>query len=280
MREKCLQTSPRILREIKDKLAQLAEYEMAGSTIFMKHIDYIEIEADIHSAKIEETEKRFVLRKQRKKNKSPKDYETNLKQVSGWAGSLLLQKGFNVIDEDFIKEMAFNIDPKYFIDNKEFTFDPETNSYLAKYRATLDGVRVGNSAYSPPYPDKIPTEMGRFMPKLKWLLEHKTIEHIIEGALFAHLHLVRIHPFGDCNGRTSRALQNCILVCQGLPPPIIYTGERGDYYHHLEKAMLAWRARTGVNENSAEEECDFYNYMAGKISATLDSILDNIKYSK
>lgn len=280
MREKCLQTSQRIVSEIKDKLAQLAEYEIAGSSIAMKHMKYIEIEADVHSAKIEEDEERFAMRKRRKRNRQRGDYEKNLEQATRWAGSVLFQGNLASINQDFIRRLAFNIDPQYFVDNKEFTFDTEANAYLANYRSTLDAVRVGNSAYTPPYPEKLPTEMERFMQKLKWLLEHKTIEHVIEGALFGHLHLVRIHPFGDGNGRTSRALQNCILRYKGLPPPIIYAGERGDYYHHLEKAMVAWRTRTGVKENSAEEERGFYNYMAGKMSATLDSILDNIRYNK
>lgn len=281
MLERYLQTSQRILGEIKEKIAELAEYEVSQSSVAQKHLKYMEIEADTHSEKMEKEEERYrIKRKGRGSKGRKKDTSKNIEKANRWANTILFRDGLEAINEGFIRATAFNVEPRYFIENEEFTFDPESGLYLANFRKTGDSVRAGNSGYTPPYGEKIPLEIQRFMQKLSWLLSNDKIEHAIEGAFFSHLHLVRIHPFGDGNGRTSRTLQNAILKRKGLPPPIIYSGERQDYYHHLEKAMLAWRSRTGIQENSSEEERNFYNYMAGKLSATLDSILDSIKYSR
>ena len=41
---------------------------------------------------------------------------------------------------------------------------------------------------------------------------------VAETVAWAHAEWVRIHPFADGNGRTSRVLANAILVRYGLPP--------------------------------------------------------------
>lgn len=45
-----------------------------------------------------------------------------------------------------------------------------------------------------------------------------------------HIGFIRIHPFEDGNGRTSRLLLNYNLLCQGLAPVIITT-DFLEYYH-------------------------------------------------
>jgi len=281
MLEKCLHTSPEIIREIKEKLAELAEYEVSPSCIAQKVLEYTEIEAAVHSEKIEkEEEMRHIKRKGNGLWGRKKEISKHIEEAIRFANTVLFNNGFEAINGYFIRAIAFNVCPKYFIDNKEFTLDKNSGLYLANFRELLDTVRVSSSRFTQPYGEKVPIKMQKFIEKLSWLLSQDKLEHIIEGAFFAHLHLVRIHPFGDCNGRTARILQNAILKSKGLPPPIIYSGERQDYYGHIEEAMLDWRNRTGLGEDSSNGEHSFYNYLAGKLSATLDSILDSIKYSK
>ena len=61
-------------------------------------------------------------------------------------------------------------------------------------------------------------------------------------AVFAHVYLVWIHPFGNGNGRTSRLLELAILLEAGLPQPIChllsnhYNQTRTNYYRELERA--------------------------------------------
>ena len=72
-------------------------------------------------------------------------------------------------------------------------------------------------------------------------------------------------------------MQNVILQSFGLPPPVIYAGERHDYYSHLQKAINGWRDRTsdenGKIGDSPNEDL-FYNYIAGKVSTSLDRLLN------
>jgi len=51
-------------------------------------------------------------------------------------------------------------------------------------------------------------------------------------AVWVHAELVRIHPFEDGNGRTSRALMNCILVRLGLRP-VALEAPRQEYHEAL-----------------------------------------------
>lgn len=61
-------------------------------------------------------------------------------------------------------------------------------------------------------------------------------------AIFAHLYLAWIHPFGDGNGRTSRLLEYFILLAAGVSTPIAhllsnhYNQTRVEYYRQLDYA--------------------------------------------
>jgi len=61
-------------------------------------------------------------------------------------------------------------------------------------------------------------------------------------AIFAHLYLAWIHPFGDGNGRTSRLLEYFILLSAGVSTPIAhllsnhYNQTRLEYYRQLDYA--------------------------------------------
>jgi Fic family protein len=73
--------------------------------------------------------------------------------------------------------------------------------------------------------------------------ERKEVYALIK-AIFAHLYLVWIHPFGDGNGRTARLMELYILLCAGLPQPVghllsnHYNKTRSEYYRRLNEARL------------------------------------------
>lgn len=68
------------------------------------------------------------------------------------------------------------------------------------------------------------------------------IAYAILKAIFAHLYLAWIHPFGDGNGRTARLLEFYILAGAGLPQPAChllsnhYNQTRSEYYRQLDRA--------------------------------------------
>ena len=60
--------------------------------------------------------------------------------------------------------------------------------------------------------------------------------HPIVRAALLHGELVKIHPFIDGNGRTSRLIMNMELMRSGYVPVIIKKDDRLKYYEALDKA--------------------------------------------
>ncbi len=60
--------------------------------------------------------------------------------------------------------------------------------------------------------------------------------HPVIRATLLHGEFVKIHPFIDGNGRTSRLLLNFELMKNGYPPIIIKNEERARYYDVLDIA--------------------------------------------
>lgn len=60
--------------------------------------------------------------------------------------------------------------------------------------------------------------------------------HSIVRAALLHGELVKIHPFIDGNGRTSRLIMNMELMRSGYVPVIIKKDDRLKYYEALDKA--------------------------------------------
>ena len=256
----------RIINEIYDKIQVINKdknsycfFTMARDKLVR---DSLEKEATIHSFKMEHPE---VPKKSRFNCHShSREFKKGLKSLE-----IAFKKGcdnfdFNNLDLVYIQELAGDIDPK---------FHPGNFAKIRDY-----GVRVTGATWTPPYAAKLPREMEDYINSLKLLSEGTELRDKIETAIFAHLHLVRIHPFGDTNGRTARTLQNIILKKNDLVLPVIYAGARDDYYSHLDGAINDWRARTGSASNEkykSKDEKDFYNYMAGKISESYDRILSS-----
>lgn len=74
-----------------------------------------------------------------------------------------------------------------------------------------------------------------------WIAEAQRIRDVDHGAIpeaLAELHawFERIHPFLDGNGRAGRLVLNLLLVRLGLPPVIIYKGDRSRYLAALRRA--------------------------------------------
>mgnify|MGYP001616989766 CR=1 FL=1 len=259
-----------IFREIKRKSEKLEEhrknlFKLGNRGVFdfiiSKHIaKVIEKDATMHSYKIEypgQTDTSFY--NAHPSRRSVRKSVEGLFESFNWGKQNFDPQNIN---EDYIRNLAGRIDVVFH------------GSDTAKYRDI--GVRVTGATWMPPYPEKIPREMERFIQYLKYLLTENDLRSNLEAAIFTHLHLVRIHPFADTNGRTARTLQNVILNNSGLPLPIVYAGERHDYYEHLNRAIEGWRYRTSSDREESIDnpnENSFYNYTAGKVSASLDRIL-------
>lgn len=104
------------------------------------------------------------------------------------------------------------------------------NENAGRYRR--ENVTIKDATHISPDYLKVPELMEKLILNYKnWNDFHP----IIQAALL-HGELVKIHPFIDGNGRTSRLLMNLDLMNHGYNPVIIKKEDRLEYYEALDKA--------------------------------------------
>ena len=105
------------------------------------------------------------------------------------------------------------------------------NTNAGKYRN--ENVVVSGAKHIPPRH----YEIGYMMQKLiaEYQNQWKAFHPVIRATLI-HGEFVKIHPFIDGNGRTSRLLLNFELMKNGYPPIIIRNEQRARYYDVLDLA--------------------------------------------
>ena len=93
-------------------------------------------------------------------------------------------------------------------------------------------VRISGAGFTPPAGNEMYMQIKNFYEDLK--LKEKEL-NAIELAAWTHAEFVRIHPFVDGNGRTSRLIMNYQLLLNGYLPVSIAKENRLDYYNALEQ---------------------------------------------
>ena len=104
------------------------------------------------------------------------------------------------------------------------------NENAGKYRR--ENVTIKGANHIPPDFVKVPELMEKLILNYKTWNEY----HPIIQATLLHGELVKIHPFVDGNGRTSRLIMNLDLMKHGFNPVIIKKENRLQYYEVLDKA--------------------------------------------
>lgn len=92
-------------------------------------------------------------------------------------------------------------------------------------------VRISGAKHTPPSGQEMYMQIKGFYEDLK----EKAENNPLELAAWTHAEFVRIHPFVDGNGRTSRLLMNYQLMAKGFLPISIAKEERLNYYLALEE---------------------------------------------
>lgn len=106
------------------------------------------------------------------------------------------------------------------------------NENAGRYRK--ENVTIKGATHIPPDYLKVPELMGKLILTYNTWSEY----HPIIQAALLHGELVKIHPFVDGNGRTSRLLMNLVLMNNGYNPVIIKKESRLKYYEALDKAHI------------------------------------------
>mgnify|MGYP002510957475 FL=1 len=94
-----------------------------------------------------------------------------------------------------------------------------------------EGVVISGANHTPPAGNEMYVQIKNFYAELS----QKNGLNAIELAAWTHAEFVRIHPFLDGNGRTSRLLMNYQLMGKGFLPISIAKEDRLDYYNALDK---------------------------------------------
>jgi Fic family protein len=98
-----------------------------------------------------------------------------------------------------------------------------------RYRTV--NVRIAGAAHLPPDQLLVPELMVRFVA---WIRDEASALHPVERAARVHSDFVKIHPFADGNGRTSRLLMNLELLKAGYPAAVLPVESRLAYYGALD----------------------------------------------
>ena len=99
------------------------------------------------------------------------------------------------------------------------------------YRKT--NVIISGADHVPPDALHVESEMQSF---ISWYQTEGASLHPVERAARVHADFVKIHPFVDGNGRTSRLLMNLELMKSGFPPVVLPVENRLEYYETLDRA--------------------------------------------
>lgn len=91
-------------------------------------------------------------------------------------------------------------------------------------------VRITGAGYEPPVPDETSRQIKKFFADLPY----KGGFNIIELAAWTHAEFMRMHPYMDGNGRTSRMIMNYQLLSWGFLPVSIAKENRLEYFEALE----------------------------------------------
>lgn len=91
-------------------------------------------------------------------------------------------------------------------------------------------VRISGAKHKPPVPSEMYHQIKNFYADMLY----KVKENAIEFAAWTHAEFVKIHPFVDGNGRTSRMIMNYQLLASGFLPVSIAKENRLEYFETLE----------------------------------------------
>ncbi|OGD96837.1 hypothetical protein A3E71_02985, partial [Candidatus Curtissbacteria bacterium RIFCSPHIGHO2_12_FULL_42_33] len=130
------------------------------------------------------------------------------------------------------------------------------DDWAGKYRRTEVFIRGSDVQF--PSPKAVPLAMKEF---IDWLTSRQE-EHPVKIAADAHFKFVSIHPFVDCNGRTTRLLMNLILILNGYQMAVIRNEDRTTYLNSFETAR------------KKDDMQPFYNLVYTAVERSLDIYLD------
>ena len=119
-------------------------------------------------------------------------------------------------------------------------------------------VRISGAGFRPPSPNEMYRQIKDFFADLPY----RTDSNAFELAAWTHTEFVKIHPFVDGNGRTSRMLMNYQLMAQGFLPVSIAKEDRLEYFDALEAYAVSGNLIPFTDLIAALEEVRLDEYLS------------------
>ncbi len=119
-------------------------------------------------------------------------------------------------------------------------------------------VFISGASHTPPARNEMYVQIKNFFADLKC----KKDLNPIELAAWTHAEFVRIHPFQDGNGRTSRLIMNYQLMSCGFLPVSIAKENKLDYYNALDKYAAEGLLDDFINMHAELEEVQLDKYIS------------------
>ena len=122
-------------------------------------------------------------------------------------------------------------------------------------------VYISGAQHTPPSPGQMYQQIKDFYSDLEWKGNQL---NLIEFAAWTHAEFVRIHPFPDDNGRTSRLIMNYQLLANGFPAVSIAKEDRLEYFKTLETYAVEGNIKPFADmvAQLVEQQLDRYLKMA------------------
>jgi Fic family protein len=131
---------------------------------------------------------------------------------------------------EFMKEYGGEFNQKFLLKIHELLTRNTDCKIVGSYRD--HEVRISGSEWIPPSHEKVKENMRKVF---QWYYSAKKKLHPVELGAILHNKLVRIHPFADGNGRTSRVVMNWILMKNKFPMFYVELRDKIKYYKAVEK---------------------------------------------
>jgi len=152
---------------------------------------------------------------------------------------------------EFMKGYTGKVNQKLLLKIHELLTKNTDCEIVGKYR-NYD-VQISGSDWVPTSHKKIKDNMRKLF---QWYYSARKKLHPVELGAILHNKLVRIHPFSDGNGRTSRVLMNWILMTNKFPMVYIEFRDKINYYKAIEEGdngndnvMVHYIVKTLLNQH-------------------------------
>lgn len=147
---------------------------------------------------------------------------------------------------------------------------PEQVGEYRKAQVVVRSVEDGQVIFRPPVYLEVPTLVTDVM---NWLNDpvNKEVQSVIRAGI-AHYELVRIHPFIEGNGRTTRALALLILYAEGYDVQKLFSIE--EYFDHDIEGY--YRALASVQQSPENDMTYWLEYFCFGLAVELDRIKQKV----